>query len=176
MQYKINLADAVKWAKKYKGEPFHALLTDAPYELGFMGKDWDKSGVAFDPKTWSAFLGTMHPGAFGMSFASSRGWHRLAAAIEDGGFIIHPSIFGWLFGSGFPKATRTERQERCKTCNGIGVVKEKYYFDKRKEAWQATWQTFGEAPRPCLLPCDPAAAACRVCATASVQSICRRGV
>jgi site-specific DNA-methyltransferase (adenine-specific) len=41
-----------------------------------------------------------------MAFASSRGWHRLAVAIEDAGLRIHPSIFGWAFGSGFPKATR----------------------------------------------------------------------
>ena len=52
----------------------------------------------------------MHPGAFGMAFASSRGWHRLACAIEDAGFTIHPSIFVWGFGSGFPKATRIDTQ------------------------------------------------------------------
>jgi hypothetical protein len=30
-----------------------AVLTDPPYELGFMGKRWDASGVAFDPAFWS---------------------------------------------------------------------------------------------------------------------------
>ena len=28
--------------------------------------------------------------------------------MEDAGLIIHPSIFGWGFGSGFPKATRID--------------------------------------------------------------------
>lgn len=82
---------------------------NSPYERGargFMGKTWDGGDVAFDPETWAAFLSVMYPGAFGMAFASSRGWHRLAVAIEDGGFVIHPSIFGWAYGSGFPKATR----------------------------------------------------------------------
>ena len=41
-----------------------------------------------------------------MAFASSRGWHRMAVAIEDAGLRIHPTIFAWTFGSGFPKATR----------------------------------------------------------------------
>ncbi len=77
---------------------------------GFMGKDWDGGDIAFDPATWEAFKRIMYPGAFGMAFASSRGWHRLACAIEDAGFVIHPSLFGWAYGSGFPKATRVDTQ------------------------------------------------------------------
>jgi site-specific DNA-methyltransferase (adenine-specific) len=75
-----------------------------------MGKRWDASGVAFNPDTWAAFGEVLHPGAFVMAFASSRGWHRLACAIEDAGFVIHPSVFmlGWSNGAGFPKATRVK--------------------------------------------------------------------
>ena len=102
----IVTGKVLRWARGYSGPPFHALLCDPPYELGFMGKDWDASGVAFRPETWAAFARVLYPGAFLMAFASSRGWHRLACAIEDAGFRIHPSIFGWCFGSGFPKATR----------------------------------------------------------------------
>jgi site-specific DNA-methyltransferase (adenine-specific) len=96
---------------------FHAVLCDPPYELGFMGKDWDASGIAFNPETWRRIGEHLHPGAFLMAFASSRGWHRLACAIEDAGFIIHPTIFGWSFGSGFPKATRIDRAVKA---NGEG--------------------------------------------------------
>jgi hypothetical protein len=82
---------------------------------GFMGQQWDGEGldgkgIAFDPETWAALGAHLYPGAFGMAFASSRGWHRLAVAIEDAGFIIHPSIFGWGFLSGMPKATRIDTQ------------------------------------------------------------------
>jgi site-specific DNA-methyltransferase (adenine-specific) len=125
--------DVVSWAENYKGPLFHALLSDPPYHLtsivkrfgkpdsapakggvygrssrGFMGQVWDGGDVAFDPETWAKFHNVLYPGAFGMAFASSRGWHRLAVAIEDAGFIIHPSIFGWLNGQGFPKATRVK--------------------------------------------------------------------
>lgn len=102
----IECGDVMEWAGRYAGPKFHALLCDPPYELGFMGKHWDKSGVVFRPETWAGLAEHLHPGAFGMAFASSRGWHRLACAIEDAGLVIHPSIFGWGFGSGFPKATR----------------------------------------------------------------------
>jgi len=109
-QYQITLDNVLDFAKNYTGEKFHALLCDPPYELGFMGKGWDNSGVAFNPETWRLLAQHLLPGGFGMAFASSRGWHRMAVAIEDAGLIIHPSIFGWGFGSGFPKATRIDTQ------------------------------------------------------------------
>lgn len=33
-----------------------AIVCDPPYELGFMGKCWDSTGVAYDPETWRAAL------------------------------------------------------------------------------------------------------------------------
>lgn len=77
---------------------------------GFMGKAWDGGDVAFRPETWAAIARVLHPGAFIMAFASARGSHRMAVAMEDAGLIIHPSIFGWCYGSGFPKATRIDTQ------------------------------------------------------------------
>jgi len=133
---KVINDDILNWCKEYSGEKFHALLSDPPYHLtsitkrfgkkgsaeaqygkdgafqraskGFMGKEWDGGDVAFNPDTWGMLAEHLYDGAFGMVFASSRGWHRLAVAIEDAGLIIHPSIFGWVYGSGFPKATRVK--------------------------------------------------------------------
>src|SRR4030095_12596252 len=126
--------DVLHWAETYDGPPFHALLCDAPYHLqdkgiklgrglpggkglrvsgtgtGFMGKSWDGGDIAFRPDTWRALAQHLLPGAFGMTFGSSRGWHRLACAIEDAGMVIRPSIFmlGWATGQGWPKATRID--------------------------------------------------------------------
>ena len=36
------------------GDFADAVVCDPPYELGFMSKRWDGSGVAVDPKTWAA--------------------------------------------------------------------------------------------------------------------------
>lgn len=75
------------------------------HATGFMGKHWDGGDIAFQPATWAAVLRVLKPGGYILAFASSRGFGRMSVAIEDAGFINHP-MFGWIFGSGFPKATR----------------------------------------------------------------------
>ncbi len=109
MSYDITQADILDWAAAYDGPLFHALICDPPYELQFMGRKWDSSGISFRPETWAALGRLLHPGAFIMAFAGTRGYHRMACAIEDAGFIIHPAV-GWAMGSGFPKATRIDVQ------------------------------------------------------------------
>jgi hypothetical protein len=101
--------NVLDWTKEYNGAPFHAMLCDPPYELGFMSKQWDNTGIAFQPETWAALAQHLHPGAFIMAFASTRGFHRQAVAMEDAGLIMHPFI-AWSFASGFPKATRIDTQ------------------------------------------------------------------
>jgi len=116
----VENKDVIEWANRYAGPKFHAILTDPPYHLvsdrgssrGFMGQKWDGGDIAFQSETWKKLGEHLYPGAFGMAFASSRGYHRMAVAIEDSGMIIHPSIFGWVYGNGFPKATRIKGDER----------------------------------------------------------------
>lgn len=110
MNITIENKDILQWADEYTGLPFHAIICDPPYELGFMGKKWDSSGVAFQKETWASIARHLHPGGFGMAFASTRGFHRMAVAIEDAGLTIHPVIMAYGFGSGFPKATRIDRK------------------------------------------------------------------
>jgi hypothetical protein len=74
-------------------------------DTGFMGREWD-TDVAFNPETWAALAQHLYPGAWIMAFASSRGYHRLAVAMEDSGLIIQPSLFIWLNAQAFPKSTR----------------------------------------------------------------------
>lgn len=88
-------------------DTFDSCVTDPPYELGFMGKKWDNSGVAFDPNTWAQVLRVLKPGAFLLAFGGSRTYHRMACAIEDAGFEIRDQIM-WLYGSGFPKSHNGE--------------------------------------------------------------------
>ncbi|EKF17088.1 site-specific DNA-methyltransferase [Nitratireductor pacificus] len=72
---------------------------------GFMGKQWDGGDVAFRSETWAKVLRVLKPGGYLLAFASTRGFGRMSVAIEDAGFITHPFV-AWVFGSGFPKATR----------------------------------------------------------------------
>ncbi|RLP70887.1 site-specific DNA-methyltransferase [Mycetocola reblochoni] len=80
-----------------------AIVTDPPYELGFMGKGWDSSGIAYDPEVWAQALRVLKPGGHLLAFGATRTWHRLAVAVEDAGFEIRESI-AWMYGSGFPKS------------------------------------------------------------------------
>lgn len=80
-----------------------AIVTDPPYELGFMGKSWDSSGVAYNVDVWREALRVLKPGGHLLAFSGSRTYHRMACAIEDAGFEIRDQIM-WVYGSGFPKS------------------------------------------------------------------------
>ena len=80
-----------------------SIVTDPPYELGFMGKSWDASGIAFNVEVWREALRVMKPGGHLIAFSGSRTYHRMAVAIEDAGFEIRDQIM-WVYGSGFPKS------------------------------------------------------------------------
>lgn len=78
-------------------------VTDGPYELGFMGKAWDSTGIVFDVSFWREVLRVLKPGAHLLSFGGTRTWHRMVCAVEDAGFEIRDSLH-WFYGSGFPKS------------------------------------------------------------------------
>ena len=80
-----------------------AVVTDPPYELGFMGKSWDASGIAFCPDTWRLVWRVLKPGGHLVAFGAPKNYHRLACAIEDAGFELRDSLM-WVTGQGFPKS------------------------------------------------------------------------
>lgn len=95
----------------------HAIVTDPPYGLEFMGRESVfgrasrtspeyRAGALFQDwcEAWAReCLRVLKPGGHMLAFGGSRTWHRLAAAVEDAGFEIRDSI-AWLYGSGFPKS------------------------------------------------------------------------
>lgn len=80
-----------------------SIVTDPPYELGFMGKKWDNTGIAYNTDLWRECLRVLKPGGHLLAFGGTRTWHRIAVAIEDAGFEVRDSI-AWMYGSGFPKS------------------------------------------------------------------------
>jgi DNA modification methylase len=80
-----------------------AVPCDPPYELNFMGKGWDRSGIANDPEFWREVYRVLKPGGHLAAFSASRTYHRMACAIEDAGFEIRDSLM-WIYGTRFPKS------------------------------------------------------------------------
>ena len=96
----LHLGDCLDVMRSMPDASFDAVVTDPPYGLAFMGKEWDHGvpGVAF----WVEALRVAKPGAHLLAFGGTRTFHRLACAIEDAGWQIKDCL-SWLYGSGFPK-------------------------------------------------------------------------
>ena len=105
-------------------ESVDAVVCDPPYELGFMGKSWDSSGIAYDVNVWRECLRVLKPGGHILAFGGSRTWHRLAVAVEDAGFELRDSI-AWLYGSGFPKSLDVSKAiDKAGATQGMAIRKE----------------------------------------------------
>ena len=96
----IHHGDCIEVMQTMPENSIDAIVTDPPYGLGFRGRKWD----ALPPgKEWAEeCLRVLKPGGHILAFGGSRTWHRLAVAIEDGGFEMRDSI-AWLYGTGLPK-------------------------------------------------------------------------
>ena len=80
-----------------------SIVTDPPYELGFMGKKWDNTGIAYNTDLWRECLRVLKPGGHLLAFSGSRTYHRMVVAIEDAGFEIRDMI-AWISNKTFPKS------------------------------------------------------------------------
>lgn len=105
--YKILEGDCLELMRSIPSDSIDAIVTDPPYGLGFMGKDWDASVPGVD---WAReCLRVLKPGGHLVAFGGTRTVHRLTCAIEDGGFEIR-DLFNWIYFSGFPKNLDVSKQ------------------------------------------------------------------
>ena len=97
----ILLGNCKDILKDFADNAFNCVITDPPYGLSFMGKDWDS--VVPDKQYWEEILRVCKPGTMMLCFGGPRTYHRLACAIEDAGWEIRDCLM-WLYGQGFPKS------------------------------------------------------------------------
>lgn len=98
---RIICGDCLDVMASMESDNIDSIVTDPPYGLSFMGKDWDHGvpGVPF----WKQALRVAKPGAHLLAFGGTRTFHRLMVAIEEAGWEIRDTMM-WVYGSGFPKS------------------------------------------------------------------------
>lgn len=108
--YEIYNEDSFKKLDELEKNSIDAIVTDPPYGLtsdnnskrGFMGKEWDGTGIERNPEFWAKCLRVLKPGGYLLAFGGTRTYHRIATAIEEAGFDVRDMI-NWITGQGFPK-------------------------------------------------------------------------
>jgi len=94
---KIYNMDCLEGMKLIDDNSIDSIVTDPPYELGFMGKKWDSTGIAYNVELWQEALRVLKPGGHLLAFGGTRTYHRMVCAIEDAGFEIRDQM-QWIYG------------------------------------------------------------------------------
>lgn len=147
--YKLYQGDSLQMLEVIKPKSIDAIITDPPYELGFMSKKWDSSGIAFNTKLWKNCYEVLKPGGYLLAFGGTRTFHRIACAIEDAGFEIRDTIM-WLYGSGFPKSLNLGKALDRK--NGVDNIQHKgewnFQHGNMEEFWKRKKEYKKEEDKP----------------------------
>lgn len=89
---RLILGDSLIELDKLEANSVHSIVVDSPYEIGFMTKNWDRTGIATTPLIWEKALRVIKPGGHMLAFSSTRTMHRIATAIEEAGWQIRDTI------------------------------------------------------------------------------------
>ncbi len=149
MSYTIVNNNNITHLKTISDNTIDAIITDPPYGIEFLGKDWDSNTGAVE--TWEQCLRVLKPGGYLLAFSAARTYHNLATNIEGVGFEIRDQLM-WLYASGFPKAQdigkaiqKRQGVEKSKPQDGLNAFglgganvrmnpsMEKEYTDKKAE-------------------------------------------
>jgi site-specific DNA-methyltransferase (adenine-specific) len=104
MFWKIINDDCLNVLPKIKSNVIDCIVTDPPYGIEFMGKDWDKAVPSVE--VWKQCLRVLKPGAFMFVMSSPRldVLSQMAIRLQEAGFRIDFTPIFWAYASGFPKA------------------------------------------------------------------------
>lgn len=155
MNIELLNGDCLVLLEKIDDNSIDSIITDPPYEIGFMGKKWDNSGIAYNIELWKECLRVLKPGGYLLSFSSTRTYHRMAVAIEDAGFEIRDMI-EYVYGTGFPKSLDVGKAidklqgKARKMKGGNFLVHEEREETDEIELTKGTsaWEGFGTALKP----------------------------
>lgn len=108
-----------------------AIVTDPPYGIDFLGKEWDANTGALE--TYQECLRVLKPGGHILAFSAARTYHHLAITLEQAGFEIRDQIM-WIYSSGFPKSQDVGKSIQ----RSLGVKETKLNKSMRKNLFDNT--------------------------------------
>lgn len=114
---KVYNMDCIEWMRLIDDNSIDSIVTDPPYELWFMGKSWDNTGISNNKEMWAECLRILKPWGYLLSFGGTRTYHRMACAIEDAGFEVRDMI-EWVYSTGFPKSLNIAKSIESKLKTG----------------------------------------------------------
>jgi len=122
------------------------LVTDTPYGIKFMGKDWDKTMPGVD--IWKEVLRVLKPGAFAFVMSAPRQdvLSRMITRLEDAGFITNFTPLYWTYARGLPKSHKISLAIDKKECRE--QVKGKLGRKPTKEEFKKAWKEFRKDENP----------------------------
>ena len=132
MKSKIIQGNNVDVLRTFPDNHFDSIVTDPPYGIAFLGKDWDSrkasettskiaqlhnlpsgmkhTSLADDLEfqywmrdVFAECLRVLKPGGHLLAFSAARTYHHMAMAAQTAGFEIRDQIM-WIYSSGFPKS------------------------------------------------------------------------
>lgn len=101
-EIRLRLGDSFELLKELDDESVGTVCTDPPYLISFMGKEWDELDDAHAQQEWHRqwlveVYRLLKPGGVIKVFGATRTFHRLAAAMEDVGFV-DLDLEAWVYG------------------------------------------------------------------------------
>ena len=108
MMIDLRHGDCLEKMKEMESKSVDLILCDPPYELNFMNRGWDDTGIAFNTEMWKEVYRLLKDDGYLMAFSGTRTYHRMAKAIEEAGFEI-VGLTDYTYGSGFPKALSIDK-------------------------------------------------------------------
>ena len=103
LDFRLLKGNCLDTLKELPDNSIDSIVTDPPYELGFMGKSWDSTGIAYSVELWSECLRVLKHGGHLVAFSGSRTVFPMGVAIAEAGFEVRDMI-SWIYTSGFPKS------------------------------------------------------------------------
>jgi site-specific DNA-methyltransferase (adenine-specific) len=95
--------------KEIDDESVDAVISDPPYDISFMNREWDAEETLRNDAIWKECLRILKPAGVLKAFSATRTYQRLCKTLNGLGFLEMP-LESWIRGQGMPKSTDVSKQ------------------------------------------------------------------